>query len=41
MKIAVCGKGRVGKTTTSGLICRMLAREGIKVLAIDGDPNPI
>jgi CO dehydrogenase maturation factor len=40
MKIAVCGKGGVGKTTISGLLCRSLGSKGISVLAIDGDPNP-
>jgi CO dehydrogenase maturation factor len=40
MKIAVCGKGGVGKTTISGLLCRALGSKGIPVLAIDGDPNP-
>lgn len=40
MKIAVCGKGGVGKTTISGLLCRTLGRKGNNVLAIDGDPNP-
>ncbi|WP_373512604.1 AAA family ATPase [Persicitalea sp.] len=40
MKIAVCGKGGVGKTTISGLLCRILGAKGIPVLAIDGDPNP-
>lgn len=40
MKIAVCGKGGVGKTTISGLLCRTLGSRGIPVLAIDGDPNP-
>lgn len=40
MKIAVCGKGGVGKTTISGLLCRSLGSRGISVLAIDGDPNP-
>jgi len=40
MKIAVCGKGGVGKTTISGLLCRTLGNKGIPVLAIDGDPNP-
>ncbi len=40
MKIAVCGKGGVGKTTISGLLCRIMGSRGIPVLAIDGDPNP-
>lgn len=40
MKIAIAGKGGVGKTTISGTICRVLGRKGEKVLAIDGDPNP-
>lgn len=40
MKIAIAGKGGVGKTTISGTICRVLAQKGEKVLAIDGDPNP-
>ena len=40
MKIAVCGKGGVGKTTISGLLCRTLGSKGIPILAIDGDPNP-
>ncbi len=40
MKIAVCGKGGVGKTTISGLLCKTLGSKGIPVLAIDGDPNP-
>ena len=40
MRIAIAGKGGVGKTTISGTICRVLGRKGGKVLAIDGDPNP-
>lgn len=40
MKIAVAGKGGVGKTTVSGTLCRVLGRQGKQVLAIDGDPNP-
>ncbi|WP_041467453.1 ATP-binding protein [Chlorobium phaeobacteroides] len=39
MKIAVSGKGGVGKTTISSLIALGLAEKGKKVLAIDADPN--
>lgn len=40
MKIALSGKGGVGKTTIAGTLCRQLGRRGHHVLAIDGDPNP-
>ncbi len=39
MKIAVSGKGGVGKTTISGTLARLLARKGYDVLAIDADPS--
>ncbi len=39
-KIAVAGKGGVGKTTFSGVLARVLAAAGQKVYAIDADPNP-
>lgn len=39
MKIAVSGKGGVGKTTVSALIIRSLDKAGVKVLAIDADPD--
>ncbi|MCD4669838.1 MAG: AAA family ATPase [Actinomycetia bacterium] len=39
-KIAIAGKGGVGKTTTSGLIVRALIDAGKgTVLALDADPN--
>ena len=41
MKIAVAGKGGVGKTTVSGTVARALARSGHRVLALDGDLNPM
>lgn len=37
-KIAVAGKGGVGKTTVVGSIARVWARDGVKVLAVDADP---
>jgi len=41
MKIAVAGKGGVGKTTVSGTVARALARAGHNVLALDADLNPM
>jgi CO dehydrogenase maturation factor len=39
MKIAVSGKGGVGKTTFSSLLIRTLDEQGKHVLAIDADPD--
>ncbi len=39
-KIAVSGKGGVGKTLFSSLLAYILAEEGRIVYAIDADPNP-
>jgi CO dehydrogenase maturation factor len=40
MKVAVAGKGGSGKTSISGTLARLIARDGHRVLAIDGDTNP-
>ena len=39
MKIAVTGKGGVGKTTFSAVLARLYADEGHKVLCADVDPD--
>ena len=39
MKIAITGKGGVGKTTFSSMISRMFADEGYRVIAVDDDPD--
>ena len=39
MKIAVTGKGGVGKTTLSAFLVRWFAEQGKSVLAIDADPD--
>ena len=41
MKIAVAGKGGVGKTTIAGTLARSIARSGREVLALDADTNPM
>ncbi len=40
MRVAVVGKGGSGKTTTSAVIARTLARRGLRVVALDCDTNP-
>ena len=37
MKLAVSGKGGVGKTSIAGTLARLFAKDGFKVLAIDND----
>ena len=40
MKIAISGKGGVGKTTLSALLSQVYADAGRNVLAVDADPSP-
>jgi CO dehydrogenase maturation factor len=40
MKIAITGKGGVGKTTVSALLAQVYADQGRQVLAVDADPSP-
>ncbi|MFC1637056.1 ArsA-related P-loop ATPase [Planctomycetota bacterium] len=39
-KIAIGGKGGVGKTTVSAIWAQLITQDGFDVLAIDADPNP-
>lgn len=39
MKLAITGKGGVGKTTVSSLLAKVFAEEGKRVLAIDANPD--
>jgi CO dehydrogenase maturation factor len=41
VRVAVVGKGGVGKTTVSGTLARALARTGRSVVALDCDANPM
>ncbi len=40
MRLAVAGKGGAGKTTFCATAARIIARTGVRVVAIDGDTNP-
>jgi len=39
IKIAITGKGGVGKTTLAALLCRSFSDRGYSVLAVDADPD--
>lgn len=39
MKVAISGKGGVGKTTLAAILSYIFARDGYKVIAIDCDPS--
>jgi CO dehydrogenase maturation factor len=40
LKIAISGKGGVGKTTLAALLAQVYANAGQRVLAVDADPSP-
>ena len=40
MKLAITGKGGVGKTTLTSLLAYIYTEQGRSVLAIDADPSP-
>src|SRR5574342_222871 len=40
MKLAITGKGGVGKTTLAALLAQAYADAGRQVLAVDADPSP-
>jgi len=40
LKLAITGKGGVGKTTITALLAHVLAKDGYKIFLVDADPAP-
>jgi MinD-like ATPase involved in chromosome partitioning or flagellar assembly len=40
LKVSIAGKGGAGKTTLTAALARELVKRGLRVLAVDCDPNP-
>jgi CO dehydrogenase maturation factor len=38
LKLAISGKGGVGKSTLAAVLAVLMSRRGVKVLALDADP---
>jgi len=39
IRVVIAGKGGVGKTTITALLAHLFSRKGLRVLAVDGDPQ--
>ena len=39
IRIVIAGKGGVGKTTLTAILAHLFSRKGLRVLAVDGDPQ--
>ncbi len=39
IRVVIAGKGGVGKTTLTALLAHLFSRKGLRVLAVDGDPQ--
>jgi CO dehydrogenase maturation factor len=39
IRVVITGKGGVGKTTLTAILAHLFARQGFRILAVDGDPQ--